>query len=164
LLMPKNDPANAVKYYDSAIAAYGSVTAKFPGNLPQGLRTVYQLMAELGIKTKDTGRTLRSAQKELEIDARLLAADSANAGAQRNRGIAYRQIGKAHELLAERAPVAQGMGEWREARSWYQRSLDVWVDLQKKGTLIPMYAFTKNEAAGNVARCERALGGFRPAR
>ena len=151
LLMLKNDPANALKYYDSAIAAYGSVTAKFPGNLPQGLRTVYQLMAELGIKTKDPARTLRSAQKELEIDARLLKANSANAGAQRNQGVAYTQIGQAHEL----------MGEWREARSWYQRGLNVWIDLRKKGTLIPMYAPKMDEAIHNVARCDHALAAAR---
>jgi eukaryotic-like serine/threonine-protein kinase len=159
LLTKVHDPANALKHYDAAIALYNSVTAKQPGNLPTGLRTVYQLMAELGIDTGDTGRVLRSTQKELEIDGRLLKADSANAGAQRNRGVAFTQIGQVHEILALRntASAPQRMSEWREARSWYQRALDVWIDLRKKGTLIPMYASKLDDSVHNVAKCDRAL-------
>jgi hypothetical protein len=50
------------------------------------------------------------------------------------------------------------MGEWREARSWYQRGLDVWIELRTKGTLIPMYAPKMDEAIKNIARCNGALG------
>jgi hypothetical protein len=45
-----------------------------------------------------------------------------------------------------------------EARAWYQRGLDVWIDLRKKGTLIPMYAFRLGDGAHNVTKCDRALG------
>ena len=156
-----NDHAKALKYYDSAIAVYSTVTAKHPGNAPNGLRTAYQLLADSAIKTGDAARALRSAQKELEIDGQLLKADAANAGAQRNQGVAYTQIGQVHELLAKRASAqtTKGIGEWREARTWYQRGLDVWVDQQKKGTLIPMYALKLDEANRNVAKCNQALGG-----
>jgi len=160
LLARANDHREALKHYDAAIAVYTSVTAKHPGNVPSGLRTAYQLSADSAIKTGDAARALRSAQQELEIDGQLLKADAANAGAQRNQGVAYTQIGQVHELLASRASaqVTKRMGEWREARSWYQRGLDVWVDLQKKGTLIPMYALKLDEAHRNVAKCNQALG------
>jgi tetratricopeptide (TPR) repeat protein len=159
LLDRTNDQQSPLPHYQAAIGVYNSVTGKHPGNLPPGLRTVYQLMAELGIKTRDTAMALRSAQKELDIDGRLLAADSANAGAQRNQGVAYTQIGQVHQLLAARAAgqADKGMREWREAKSWYQRGLDVWVDAQNKGTLIPMYQFKLQEAHRNVARCDQAL-------
>jgi len=159
LLAKANDQVNALKYYRLAIAVYSSAMAKNPGNIPGGLRTVYQLMSELGIKTVDTALALESAQKELELDRQYLAADAANASAQRNEGVAYTQIGQVHESLAKRAAGARvkGLGEWREARAWYQRGLDVWLDLQKKGTLIPMYVFKLDEAHRNVARCDAAL-------
>jgi hypothetical protein len=142
------------------------VTAKHPGTLPNGLRTVYQLIADLGIETRDPDRALPGAQKELEIDGLLLKADSANAGAQRNRGVAFTQIGQVHEMLALRktAGPAQSVSQWREARSWYQRGLDVWIELQKKGTLIPMYAPKMDEAIRNVAKCDRALASAAPIR
>jgi hypothetical protein len=60
-------------------------------------------MAQLGIDTGNTGRVLRSTQKELEIDGRLLKADSVNAGAQRNRGVAFTQIGQVLEVLPPRS-------------------------------------------------------------
>lgn len=160
------DPASAFQYYEAAIAVYASVTAKHPGTLRNGLRTVYQLIADLGITTLDASRALLGAQKELEIDGQLLKADSANAGAQRNRGVAFTQIGQVHEFLAARktAGAAERLSEWREARSWYQRGLDVWIELRKKGTLIPMYAPKMDEGIHNVARCDRALAASRPSR
>ena len=66
----------------------------------------------------------------MEIDDRLLAANAGNASALRNQGVA-----------------------------WYQRGLKVWVDPQKKGMLIPMYAPKMDDAIKNVARCDVALGG-----
>jgi hypothetical protein len=89
-----------------------------------------------------------------------LTADPANAGAQRNQGVAYTQIGQVHQLLATRVGgrAENDMREWREARSWYRRGLDVWLDLQKKGILIPMYAIKLDEARQNVAKCDKALG------
>jgi eukaryotic-like serine/threonine-protein kinase len=154
-----NDPANALRYYDSAVTAYDAVMAKHPGSLPGGLRTVYQLMADLGIKTGDTDRALRCTQKELEIDGKLLAADPNEAGAQRNRGVAFTQIGQAHEGIAMRKTTSldQQISQLHEARKWYLHGLDVWTDLRTKGMLIPMYAPKLAEATSNVARCDRAL-------
>jgi tetratricopeptide (TPR) repeat protein len=148
LLTKVKDLGNARKAYDSAIAAYESIMTQHPGVMPTGLRTAYQLMADLGIATKDAKLAMRSAQKELDLDHQLLTSDAGNAGAQRNQGVAYTQIGQVHEFLKE----------WREARSWYQRALDVWLDLQKKGTLIPMYVFKLDEGHRNVAKCDRMLG------
>ena len=64
LRMLANDSQGALKHYDAAIAAYDSLAAKHPGRVANGLRTVYQLMAELGIKTKDTVRTLNCAKRD----------------------------------------------------------------------------------------------------
>ena len=148
LLARRNDLAGARKAYDSAIATYEQTVAKHPGVIPNGLRTAYQLLADLGIATKDAKLALRCAQKELDLDQQYLTSDAGNAGAQRNQGVAYTQIGQVHEFQKD----------WREARSWYQRALDVWLDLQKKGTLIPMYVFKLDEAHHNVAKCDRMLG------
>ena len=163
LLAKANDHRNALNHYEAAIAVYTSVTAKHPGNVPPGLRTAYQLSADSAIKTGDASRALRNAQNELEMDGQLLKADAANAGAQRNQGVAYTQIGQVHELLASRgsAEATKRLGEWREARSWYQRGLDVWLDLEKNGTLIPMYAPKLGEARRNVAKCDQVLSGGR---
>ena len=109
-------------------------------------------MAELAIRTGDGGKALWSARKQLQIADRLLNISSANEFARRNQALAFLQMGQAHELLARKI-----LAEWREARSSYQQSLDVWLELRKKGTLIPRYAPRLDEAAQAVARCDRAL-------
>ncbi len=50
-----------------------------------------------------------------------------------------------------------GDREWREARGWHQRALDVWLEVKKEGVLIPGYAPRLEEAARSVANCEREL-------
>lgn len=159
----ENELDKARQYYEASLATYGVEMAKHTETLPAGLRTVYQLMAELGIKTQDVPLALRSARKELEIDERLLAANASNASALRNRGVAYTQVGQANEVLAKRAvaSVQERNREWREARTWYRRSLELWVELKKNGMLIPGYASRLGEATRNVANCDRELGGSR---
>jgi eukaryotic-like serine/threonine-protein kinase len=147
LLEKTKDTADAMHHYEAAVAAYEAISAKHPGNTPNGLRTAYQLLAGLAIEMGDISKGLKHAQRQLEIDAVLLQANANNAGARRNQGLAYMQIGKAHELR----------GEWPEARSWYQRSVDLWADLKKNGTLIPSYAKRPDEASAALARCDSHL-------
>lgn len=159
VLQKGNDFEGARRNYEASLATYRAEMAKHPETLPAGLRTVYQLMADLGIKTGDAPLALRNASEELEIDKRLLAANAHNASAQRNQGTAYGQMGQTHELLArsKSGSRADRGREWREARGWHQRALDVWVQLKKEGVLIPAYAPRLDEAARNVANCERQM-------
>jgi eukaryotic-like serine/threonine-protein kinase len=147
VLEKSKDGAHALEHYEAAVAAYGQLMAQHPGNRPGGLRTAYQLMAALATEMGDLDKGARSAQKELDIDAQLLKLDANNAGARRNQGVAYMQIGKVHEKRAE----------WQEARGWYQRAGDLFQSLKTNGTLIPSYAGKPDEAAAGLARCDRGL-------
>jgi eukaryotic-like serine/threonine-protein kinase len=159
VLAKLKDAPGAFQHYESAIALYRKVASLHPGVVPGGLRTVFQLTADLAIQTKDSGKALESARKEIEMDDRLLATDSANAGAQRNKAVAYAQAGQAHELLASRAaaPAETRKAEWTEARSWFQRSLDLFTDMRNKGTLIPVHAARLDDARHEVEKCDLAL-------
>jgi tetratricopeptide (TPR) repeat protein len=159
VLQKGNEPGKARTYYEASIATYNLEMSKNPATLPAGLRTAYQLMADLGIKTKDVPLALRNARRELEVDGRLLTANAHNASAQRNQGTAYGQIGQAHEVLARRLAESRADRdrEWREARVWYRKALDVWVQLRKDGVLIPGYAPRLDESARSVENCDREL-------
>jgi non-specific serine/threonine protein kinase/serine/threonine-protein kinase len=152
ILAKRHDRVGAQAHYDSALSGYGRVMQHDPGNFPYGLNSTYQLIAALAIETGDSGKALRAAAKEVQIADRLLAINLANETARRNQGVAFMQMGQAHELLAKTQRA-----EWPEARSWYQKSLDIWLDLRKKGTLIPRYAPRLDEAGQAVARCDRVI-------
>ena len=159
VLQKGNDFEGARKNYEASLETYHAEMVKHPETLPAGLRTVYQLMTDLGIKTGDAPLALRNAKEELEIDKRLLAANAHNASAQRNQGTAYGQLGQTHELLAKKVSGSREDRdrEWREALGWHRRALDLWKELKKEGVLIPAYAPRLEEAAQNVANCEREL-------
>jgi hypothetical protein len=64
----------------------------------------------------------------------------------------------AYVALAEHAvPLDEKTRDWREARSWYQRALDVWGE---KGTLGVVDALGRNQAAEirqQLAKCDASL-------
>ena len=160
VLMNAKENAAALQYLDRSVAIYAAAAQERPGEAPPvGLRTAYQLIAEVTTKMGDTVRGIASAQHEIEIDDRLLKADPKNAGAERNLGLARRQIAKAHEVNGMRTTTSrqQSIAEYREARIWYQRSLDVFLGQKARGTLIPMYASELNDTPRALERCDRAL-------
>ena len=160
-------PAEALRFYDEAVAIFEKVAAEHPADPPPpGLRTSYQLMADLANASGDTAKAMASAQRELAIDEGLLKADPANASAERNEALARRQIAKAHELNGMRtsSPRAARLTELRAARSWYQRSLEIYQAQKSKGTLVAMYASELVETPKSIARCNQEIAalGSRP--
>jgi eukaryotic-like serine/threonine-protein kinase len=160
-----NDNEAALRFCDSAVAIFESVAAEHPADPPRlGLRSTYRLLADLNLKVGNSARAVVSAQRELTIDDQLLKADPKNASAERNQGLALRQIAQAHESNGMRpgAPRAMRIAELHEAKSWYRRSLAVFQAQKDKGTLIPMYKAELDKTPVAIAKCDNtlaALGG-----
>ena len=155
-----NDNRAAQKFYESSIAIQEALAAERPADPPRtGLRTAYQLLADLNLKTGDPARAVVNAQHELAIDDWLLKADPHNASAERNQGLALRQIAQAHEQygMLQTAPSARRVAELHEAQSWYRRSLVVFEAQKAKGTLVPTYASELEKTPRAIAKCEAAL-------
>jgi serine/threonine protein kinase len=55
------------------------------------------------------------------------------------------------------ATMQRQVEDWREAVHRYQQSLDIWSDLQKRGTLSPVYVNKPNEVKQKIGQCEAAL-------
>lgn len=75
----------------------------------------------------------------------------------------YEGLGLAHEPSR---PVTTRPADtsWRAARPWYQRSLDVWHDLEARNRLAKLYLSRTERVAEAVLRCDAALAGPREAR
>jgi non-specific serine/threonine protein kinase/serine/threonine-protein kinase len=88
----------------------------------------------------------------------LVAADPSNTTARNTLALSYTQLGKCHALLASksRAPSADQLGVWREAKVWYQRSLDTWVTLRAQGKLSGADSGKPDEVAREILKCETA--------
>lgn len=140
--------AEAFQLLREAIAALEGLRREHPGAPPDiSERSADSLLAELALTAGSPAEALRSAARELAIDERLLKANPANAGAERNRAVALRQMGRARERL----------GDWRRALALHREGLAILQQMQAAGTLAPAYVPDRNEAAAAVARCERQL-------
>ena len=71
----------------------------------------------------------------------------------------YIDLGAAHALLARERGTTPGerRDRWRAARTWYQQSLEIWQDLQGRGTLAATDRPKLESVAGEIARCDRML-------
>jgi tetratricopeptide (TPR) repeat protein len=145
------DFAGARKLYETSIAAYQRLEARHAGGTHIGMRNAYQLLAGISLTQNRPADAIRAAGQELAIDDALLQQDARNASARRNQGVAYSQIGRAHELR----------GEWVEGRLWYERSIGIWDRVRADGILIPAYVKIANDATEGLGRCEKALQGVR---
>lgn len=56
-----------------------------------------------------------------------------------------------HDIKAERA------ARWREARGWFERSLNIWNTLRAAGTLSRAETARSDEATREIASCDLAL-------
>ncbi len=71
----------------------------------------------------------------------------------------YFNMGKAYVMLASAPKVrpAQQVDYWGKARPFLQQSLDVWLDMKRRGTLMGSQAQEPEDAAQQLARCDNAL-------
>ena len=140
------------------------MAAQHPTGLPPpGQRDSFQGLAEVSLKIGETAKAIQYAAKELAIDERFLQADAKNTNAQHNQAVANRQIGGAHELIAQRKalPPSERRTELREAGVWYGRSQDILLALNKAGTLAPTYLHELTDVSNYMANCDKALAAIR---
>ena len=68
-------------------------------------------------------------------------------------------MGNAYSSLAASRHLsrAQAAAKWREARSWYQKSLALWIDKSKRGELESDERSEQQQVLTQIARCDTEL-------
>ena len=91
-----------------------------------------------------------------------VAAHPSDSGSLWRLADSYSDFGKLHAALASRPRLAPAkrVERWREARAWYQKSLDVW-DRWNQQTVSTVFNITRREqVARALAQCDLALTGL----
>ena len=72
---------------------------------------------------------------------------------------AYSSMGDAYSALAASAKLsnAESAQRWQEARSWYAKSLALWIDKRNRGELESGEQGEQEKVTARIARCEAAL-------
>ncbi len=162
------DAAQALRSYRQAADIVGQTQAEDPANADARLRLAAILNSEGSMlaSLREIPAATALYKKALQL------ADPAAQGAHPNEQAlystadSYSGLGQIEALLATTAavsPAAQSE-HWRQACSWYHRSLEVWKSVKEPGLLSPEGFRTTppNLVARQLARCENAVGRPQP--
>jgi serine/threonine protein kinase len=107
-----------------------------------------------------TAEGIRSVRQGIRILETLVSADRADTNFKLT-DLAYARsiLGEIYSNLAAQpgASTAAKITSWREARFWYQYSLDLWMQLSQKAPLARSDATKPDKVRAEIARCNDAL-------
>ncbi len=158
----KNLPAQALPHLQAALAGYRKLTLADPHDVlaMRYLGKCYMTMGKALAAEGKARQGIQSAGEAVRILEALVAADLADT-AFKPSDLAYARsaLAEAYSRLAQehgRSKTAK-IASWREARSWYQKSLDTWLLLREKAPLAQFDAAQPDYISGEISRCNAAL-------
>jgi serine/threonine protein kinase/tetratricopeptide (TPR) repeat protein len=149
MLEQKGELSGALQHYKKAVAIEESMTGADPTNtVAQGdLSEDYMKVSDVSLKLGDRAKALEGYRKALSIREELVAKTPDNAEGRTQLARIYESLGDCFSLVAKNVkPTADRL----EAKHWYQQSLDVWTDLQRRGTLTSDYIKKPNEVKQKI--------------
>ncbi len=166
-LAAKGLPAQALPHYQVALAGYQKLTSADAHDV-LAMRYLGQCYMSTGQALAAEGKAtqgIQSAQKAVLILEALSSADRADT-AFKSTDVAYARsaLAETYSRLAVKPgiPESSHIASWREARSWYQKSLDIWLPLKQEAPLGKFDATQPDEIAAKIATCDAALAKLNP--
>jgi eukaryotic-like serine/threonine-protein kinase len=161
-LAEKGLPAQALPHYRIALAGYLKLSSADAHDV-LAMRYLGKCYMSMGRALAADGKAaegVQSARQAVRILETLVAADRADTNFKPS-DLAYARsaVAEAYSRLAEQPGVSKTSisASWGEARSWYQQSLDTWLQLRQKAPLGSSDAKEPDKIAAEIARCDAAL-------
>jgi serine/threonine protein kinase/Flp pilus assembly protein TadD len=157
LLWYSDDVRGAIEQYEKAREIRLSIVAFDPTNA-QARRDLAMSEAGLGdtlIRKGDIAGGRELIKRALATFEELAARSPTDAEARRDLAIGYQTMGETLSSAADERRAAKKL--WSEAREWYQRSLDVFLDLQRRGVMREADARIIEEIRREIARCDAEI-------
>jgi eukaryotic-like serine/threonine-protein kinase len=119
----------------------------------------YGRLGDALIKTADRAGALSSYHKALSVAEARAKDDPSNARANEDLAQTYSKLAAAHFLLGSEpdASLKQKRKRLMDARSWYQKSLEIWQAMRDHGTLSGIHAEEPEKMTREISRCQSAL-------
>jgi tetratricopeptide (TPR) repeat protein len=161
LLEGNGDLAKALESFRKAQAMFQALAVADPTDVlaKRLLGFTYQQIGCIMVDQGDPARGLESLRSGLAIFQALPAAGPKNIYILSGFADSYFGFGRAYSALAsgKNIPLAKQMEHWREARGWYQKSLDIWLDMRSHNGLTPDDSEKPARIAREIAKCDAAL-------
>jgi eukaryotic-like serine/threonine-protein kinase len=161
ILLKTGDTFRALQRYKQAVEIDEKLAQADPKDAwaQRYLAYNYHRMGDALLKTRDRERALAFHRKALKVAEGRANSDPSNASAREDLAQSYAKLAGAHLYMGTQLDVAQGRKKKNllEARSWYQKSLEVWQSLRDRGTLSGLHAQEPDRVAAEISRCQAAL-------
>jgi non-specific serine/threonine protein kinase/serine/threonine-protein kinase len=155
------DYSAALESRRKAFAIRQEIAAQDPKNAQAvfDLAVAHADVSEALTATGSSTEALDHAQNALSILQQLSAVDPTNAVYSRNIGLCYEKLAVACERLGadQKRSSAQRIGDWTEARGWFERALHLFSDLRDRGTLMPADFEQTVKFQRKIRECEEAI-------
>jgi non-specific serine/threonine protein kinase/serine/threonine-protein kinase len=159
-LMRAGDYPAALESRRKAFAIRQEIAAQDPKNAQAlfDLADAHSDLSEAITATGASAEALDQAQQALSILQKLSASDPTNAVYLRNIGLCYETSAQALARLAadEKRSRDQRVKDWNEARSWFERALNLFSDLGSRGALMPADSGQTEKFAAKIRECDTA--------
>ncbi len=160
-LLNMGDVDRSLETYRKAFAIREALAEADPKNVNAraALARAYLRIGEILEKKGETASALESYRKALAIDEALSKADPSNEAARESVAVVLNHQAGVEQALAAApgTPAVSRDSHWREARSTYRKSLDIWQDLSRRGVLRGSSAGEPDRVAQQIALCDEAL-------
>ena len=139
ILVASGDASRALEHSRKSLEIFEALSAADRNNVnaSRSLSISYENLGDVFLRTGDGAGALDSYEKSLAIRERLSTDDAPNVQLRRDLARAYSKLGGACAALASTGatPVSRQIERWHQAQSWYQKSLNIWLDLRSRGLL-----------------------------
>ena len=158
-LMDSKDRKGAVEYYRKAVAARLVFAEKSPNSSAnrRALAECYSSLAK-ALEPSDREDALKQYDNAVELLEHLTAADQRNSQYRIALADSLSSTARLYVRLAEQGgEPSTRLGYWTKAKSLYQRSQELWLELGGTGKLPPARGHAIREVNGEIARCNDSL-------
>ena len=161
VLLKTGDAQGALRRYKQAVDMDEKLAAADPKDAWARRYLIYNYgrLADAFNKTGNRAAALSFYNKALSLAEQRVKADPNNARASEDLAEAYSKIAAAHFQLGSdgNASLKQKKKSLIDARSWYQKSLEIWQAMRDHGTLSGLHAEEPEKVTREVSRCQSAL-------
>jgi serine/threonine protein kinase len=161
LLWSIKDLPKALENYREALKLSERLSSTDPLNqqyrhdLARSYSNVGYVLAQLGDETA----AVKDYREALQVLEALSEADPNNASVQRDLAACYAYFGDVYSFLASKAslPTSKQIEHWQAARSWYQRSLKLTLQIRDRGLLRSSDAGEADRLTSLIDKCDQTL-------
>ncbi|MEP6923935.1 MAG: protein kinase [Pyrinomonadaceae bacterium] len=123
------------------------------------LAAAYADLSESLTNTGDSEQALRNARESQTILEKLSADDPENNIYRRNVGLSYEKFALAYARTAadEKFPLAERIKNWMNARDWYQKTRQIFIELRDHQTLQPRDTGQIDKFSAKIGFCDEAV-------